>query len=46
MPTKALVDKGPFHERGPNVVVEWLTLLLRIREVPGTNLGSETGYPD
>jgi hypothetical protein len=23
----------------PNVVVEWLTLLLRIREVPGSNLG-------
>jgi hypothetical protein len=28
----------------PNVVVE-LTLL-RIREVPGTNLGPEIGYPD
>jgi hypothetical protein len=26
----------------PNVVVEWLTLLLRIREVQGSNLG----YPD
>jgi hypothetical protein len=25
---------------------EWLTLLLRIREVPGSNLGLETGYPD
>jgi hypothetical protein len=23
----------------PNVMVEWLTLLLRIREVPGSNLG-------
>lgn len=22
----------------PNVVVEWLTLLLRIREVPGSNI--------
>jgi hypothetical protein len=30
----------------PIVVVEWLTLLLRIRKVPGLNLGSETGYPD
>jgi hypothetical protein len=31
---------------GPNVVVEWLVLLLCIREVPGSNLGPETGYPD
>jgi hypothetical protein len=30
----------------PNVVVEWLTLLLRIWEVLGSNLGPETGYPD
>jgi hypothetical protein len=30
----------------PTVVVEWLTLLLRIREVPGSNLGPETGYSD
>jgi hypothetical protein len=30
----------------PNVVVEWLTPLLRIREVPGSNPGTETGYPD
>jgi hypothetical protein len=30
----------------PNVMVEWLALLLRIREVPGSNLGPETGYPD
>jgi hypothetical protein len=28
----------------PNVVVEWLTLLLRIRQIPGSNLGP--GYPD
>jgi hypothetical protein len=27
-------------------VVEWLTLLLRIWEVPGSNLGQETGYPE
>jgi hypothetical protein len=26
-------------------VVEWLTLLLCIREVPGSNLVPETGYP-
>jgi hypothetical protein len=29
-----------------NVVVERLTLLLHIREVPGSNLGPKTGYPD
>jgi hypothetical protein len=28
----------------PNVVVEWLTLLLRIREAPGSNLGPVTSY--
>jgi hypothetical protein len=30
----------------PNVMVEWLTLLLRIREVLLSNLGPENGYPD
>jgi hypothetical protein len=30
----------------PNVVVEWLTLLLRIREGTGSNFDLETGYPD
>jgi hypothetical protein len=29
----------------PNVVIEWLTLLLHIREVPGSNLSPETCYP-
>jgi hypothetical protein len=29
-----------------NVVVHWSTVLLRIRNVPGSNLDSETGYPD
>jgi hypothetical protein len=29
-----------------NVMDEWLTLLLRIREVWGSNLGLDTGYPD
>jgi hypothetical protein len=28
-----------------NVVVEWLTLLPRIREAPGSNIGQETGHP-
>jgi hypothetical protein len=30
----------------PSVVVEWLTLLLRIREVPASDVGPETSYPD
>jgi hypothetical protein len=29
-----------------NVVVEYLTLLLRVREVPRSNLGQETNYPN
>jgi hypothetical protein len=29
-----------------NVAVEWITLLLRIREAPGSNLSPEIGYPD
>jgi hypothetical protein len=28
----------------PNVVVKWLSLLLHIREVPGSHLGSETDF--
>jgi hypothetical protein len=28
-----------------NIVVEWLTLLLRILEVLGSNLGPKTGCP-
>jgi hypothetical protein len=30
----------------PNIVVEWLAFLLLILEVPGSNLGPETGYPE
>jgi hypothetical protein len=29
-----------------DVAVRWLAFLFRIREVPGLNLGLETGYPD
>jgi hypothetical protein len=29
----------------PNVVDEWY-IILRVREVPDSNLGPETGYPD
>jgi hypothetical protein len=35
-----------FHKDLLNIVVEWLTLLLCIQEVLGSNLGPETGYPD
>jgi hypothetical protein len=35
-----------YHKCLPNVAVQWLTLLLRMREVSGSNLGPETGYPD
>jgi hypothetical protein len=27
-------------------VVKWLTFVHRFREVPGLNLGLETGYPE
>jgi hypothetical protein len=30
----------------PSVVIKWLTFLLHIRDIAGSNLGSETGYPD
>jgi hypothetical protein len=30
--------------RATSFAVEWLALLLRIREVPGSNLGPKTGY--
>jgi hypothetical protein len=30
----------------PNVTVEWLALLLRIRKVSGSNLGPETGFTE
>jgi hypothetical protein len=30
----------------PYVVVEWLTFLLLTQEVPGSNLGLQTGYTD
>jgi hypothetical protein len=29
-----------------NFRVEWLTILLRILEVPGSSLGPEIGYPE
>jgi hypothetical protein len=30
----------------PNIVVEWTTLLLHIREVPSSNLCPKSAYPD
>jgi hypothetical protein len=29
-----------------NIMIKWSTVLLPIREVPGSNLGPETGYHD
>jgi hypothetical protein len=34
------------HKLKPNVLVEWLTLLLQIREVPRSNLCPDMSYPD
>jgi hypothetical protein len=42
-----VIGTSNFQHMRPNAVVDWLTFLLRIREIPGsTNLGPETGYPD
>jgi hypothetical protein len=41
--TNSLVSQVLGRHR-PKVAAKWLTLL--IREVPGSNLGPETGYPD
>jgi hypothetical protein len=45
-PDAFLVSSLYLHAQPLNFVVEWLALLLCIREVPGSNLGPETGYPD
>jgi hypothetical protein len=37
---------GCAGEKGLNVVVEWLALLLRIWDVPGSNLRPEVSYTD
>jgi hypothetical protein len=34
------------YATGPNVTAMWLTFLLCILEVLGSNLDLETGYPD
>jgi hypothetical protein len=39
-------DLAEEHTLKLNDVVKQLTLLLRIRDIPGSNLGPETGYPD
>jgi hypothetical protein len=38
--------KGDSKNLWPNVAIEWLVFLLRIREVPDSNLGPKTGYSD
>jgi hypothetical protein len=39
-------NRGRLSIVGLNVVFEWSTFLLRIQEVPVSNLGSKTDYPD
>jgi hypothetical protein len=34
------------QQRPPNIVVEWLTLLVPMWEVPGLNLGPNTSYSE
>jgi hypothetical protein len=41
-----MVRQRWYRSLPPNVVVGWLTLLLRNQEVPGSNLGPKTGCPD
>jgi hypothetical protein len=43
---KVCIDKIFISAERPNIVVEWLTFLLRIWDVPGSILGLETGYPN
>jgi hypothetical protein len=46
-PTRGLEISRLTNRNGrPNAVVEWLALLLRIRVVPSSNFGMETGYTD
>jgi hypothetical protein len=42
---ESLLDLG-FIVTVPNVVFEWLTLLLRIRQGPGSNICHQIGYAD
>jgi hypothetical protein len=34
------------HQIAPNITIKSIALLLCIRKVSGSNLGSEAGYPD
>jgi hypothetical protein len=43
---KTVRDTEDHNPRSPNVVVKWVTLLLRIRKVPGSNFSPDTSYPD
>jgi hypothetical protein len=43
---KVCIDIIFISAERPNIVVEWLTFLFRIWEVPGSNLGLESGYPN
>jgi hypothetical protein len=43
---RTCVSKALSRMAKQNVEVEWLTLMLCIEEVPGSNLDRKTGYPD
>jgi hypothetical protein len=36
----------PLEPEGVKVMFDWIALPLHIREIPGSNFGSETGHPD
>jgi hypothetical protein len=44
---RALCDRIPniLHWKEPTIVVEWLTLLFFIRDLPGSNLGTGDRLP-
>jgi hypothetical protein len=44
--SKGLSERGRNYVLKPNFAAGWLAILHRVREVPGSNLGQETGYPD
>jgi hypothetical protein len=40
------INKRWSFSTGLNVAAKWLVILLRISDIPDSNLGQETGYPD
>jgi hypothetical protein len=44
--SETLVSKSVHTALQPTNRTSWLTILLRFREVPGSNIGPETGHPE